>query len=312
MRDLHAFFRLVTIRFVGFAFYILGGVYLVKMKVKKQSPLIIFNYHSFSRYNNYRFKRGAITQTGFEKTFEKQLKFIQKHFELTSPESFFESRNLKNGLHVFLTFDDGYKDNYEIAFPLLKKYKVPAAFFIVTSLPDTNSWLFHDQLRHLVQLGKFNANEVESALKRLNCGEEITSELQSHIDDKWKDKRNIRLMMKWSEIRELQIRGFTVGSHTHNHRPLLFLNEEERRRELEMSKELLATKIDTPVKHFSYPNGLHDEACKKLLAKSGYDYAYTTKRGANRQTDNKLELKRIGINASDSIGQVLLKTYLSL
>ena len=65
------------------------------------------------------------------------------------PEEFFEGQP-KNGLSLLITFDDGYKDNYDIAFPILKHYRAKAVFFVATSIIGTKQWLLHDRLRLLV------------------------------------------------------------------------------------------------------------------------------------------------------------------
>lgn len=296
---------------LSFFFYIFGGIYLLKNKTKNTAILVVFNYHSFSKYNNYIFKRGFITETGYQKRFEKQLKFIRKHYNICNPRDFYNSKQ-QNGISIFLTFDDGYKDNYDIAYPLLKKYSIPAAFFIVTSLPDTNDWLFHDKLRFLVQNGKIIQDEAEEVLTKLNQGEDIKQEFVQKVEDEWKNFEMPRLMMNWKEIKEIDNSGFIVGSHTHMHKPLLFLDSSQREEELKRSIEILSHKLNKEITHFAYPNGLYDNDCFKMFNNSSLQFVYTTKPGINKQTDSPYEIKRIGINASDSIGIILMKMYLSI
>ena len=304
-------FLSVAKKIISFIFYIFGGIYLLKNKTKKTPLLVVFNYHSFSKYNNYRFKRGQITETGYQKTFEKQLKFIQKHFNVCNPKDFYNSKQ-QNGISIFLTFDDGYKDNYDIAFPLLKKHNIPAAFFIVTSLPDTKDWLFHDKLRFLIQKGIIQGDEAELVLRKLNRGEDLKGEFVQKVENELKNFDLPRLMMNWNEILEIDRSGFFVGSHTHRHKPLLFLNSGRREDELNTSIELLSKKLNKEITHFAYPNGLYDDNCSNMIENTSLQFVYTTNPGINKQKDSPYEIKRIGINASDSIGIILMKMYLSI
>ena len=72
----------------------------------------------------------------------------------------------KSGISVLLTFDDGYKDNYNQALPIIKMYDVKCIFFIVTNYPDTNNWLIHDKIKFLIHENIISENildEIKSA-----------------------------------------------------------------------------------------------------------------------------------------------------
>jgi peptidoglycan/xylan/chitin deacetylase (PgdA/CDA1 family) len=290
----------------GFVCRFTGLLYLVKRIHRKSGSLIVLNYHSFSNYNNYKIKRGSVLEKGHQRQFEKQVKWLNRHFGFTTPEDFF-SADTNSKSKVFITFDDGYRDNFGLALPVLKKYHASAAFFIVTSIPGTTKWLLHDEIRYLAQEGKLNAQETEKVLKNLNSGNSIDTELLGNVTSLRNKLPEVRLMMDWEEIKTLHSQGFIIGSHTHNHSPFLFLNEAERRKELKDSLEMLSSQLKEKTTHFAYPNGLYDENCNVLMQESGIRFAFTTVPGFNRKTDSPLEIKRIGINVSDSLGVLLLK-----
>lgn len=296
---------------VSFVVRFFGGIYLVKWLARKNTLMVVLNYHNFSKYNNYKQKRGNLLETSYAENFENQIQFLNKHFSFTTPHDFFQGSS-KKGINLFITFDDGYKDNYDFAFPLLKKHDIPAAFFIVTSMPDTKNWLFHDKLRLLIQKGNISEHEAEEVLRKLNKGKQIEEKLIKKVENEWKKFELPRLMMNWEEIIEIERSGFTIGSHTHMHKPLLFLDSDQREDELNASIEVLSNKLIKEITHFAYPNGLYDENCTKILKNSSLEFAYTTNQGINKQTDSPFEIKRIGINASDSIGIILMKMYLSI
>ena len=150
----------------GFIFRLFGLLYLIEIVNKNDTLFYVFNYHSFSKYNNFKIKRGSILETGYKDNFEKQIKFYKKHFHFSYPDEFFENSN--NSHSALITFDDGYKDNHDIALPVLQKYDAKAIFFVVTSLTGSNDMLMHDKIRWLVQIG-----ELES--KYLNIPNNIIS-----------------------------------------------------------------------------------------------------------------------------------------
>ena len=294
----------------GYCFRLLGLVYLLKFRNRNAAVLVVLNYHNFSDYSNYHIRRGSLLSSGHRANFEKQAKWLKKHFKLSNPVEFYEHSTDK-GLQVFLTFDDGYKDNVEIALPVLDKHNLLAAFFIVSSLPDTDQWLWHDKIRYLTSTTILESAKSELVLKNLNVGKEPDPLFLKEVKDLESTLPHSRLMMNWDEIRCLKQHGFIIGSHTHTHSPLKFLSPEKRIEEMNLSRKTIASKLNGDISFFAYPNGLYDEDCHSLMKEYGVKYAFTTNPGFNRQHESPLEIKRIGVNASDSIGVILIKLLLN-
>lgn len=295
---------------VGYCFRLLGLVHLLKFRNRNTAVLVVLNYHNFSDYTNYRIRRGSLLSSGHQANFEKQAKWLKKHFKFSNPVDFYEHSTDK-GLKVFLTFDDGYKDNVEIALPVLDKHNLSAAFFIVSSLPDTDQWLWHDKIRYLVSTTVLESAKSELALKNLNLGKEPDPLFLKEVKDLESTLPHHRLMMNWDEIQHLKQHGFIIGSHTHTHSPLKFLAPEKRIEEMNLSRQTIASKLNGDISFFAYPNGLYDNDCHSLVKEYGVKYAFTTNPGFNRQHESPLEIKRIGVNASDSIGVILIKLFLN-
>ncbi|MEL6988114.1 MAG: polysaccharide deacetylase family protein, partial [Bacteroidota bacterium] len=106
----------------------LGLERLLSFRSKKK--LAILCYHGVSPESSIEYNGRHITC----KAFESHLKYFKKHFEvLPLKELFARAKTLndkKNKIAIAITFDDGYLNNYEYAFPLLEKYKMPASFFV--------------------------------------------------------------------------------------------------------------------------------------------------------------------------------------
>jgi len=289
----------------------LGGIFFLKQLFRNKTSLLIVNYHNFSKYNNYKIKRGNILETGYADNFEKQIRFYKKHFNFCCPEEFFEGKCAK-GINVFITFDDGYKDNYDIALPILKKYKAAVVFFITTNFIGSNNWLWHDQVRYLVAIGKINVDEAEYQLKRMNQDFPVDGAFKNKVETLFQ-KAPRRLMMNWGEVKQLASNGFLIGAHTANHKVLSSLDKNEQQDEIERSLNAINQNLSIQSVHFAFPNGLYNQSTLDTLSSNKIKYAYTTISGFNQTKNNsKMRLKRIGINASDTIGVILLKLLRSI
>jgi len=163
---------------------------------------------------------------------------------------------------IVITFDDGYRDNYTQAFPVLKKFGFHATIFVATDFVGTK----------LV---------YESDVKR---------------GVKW-----LREHFSWLEIEEMSESGLiTFGSHTLADIHLTRVTAEEAERQLLTSKEILEDRLGDNIKLFSYPHGAFDTDVKQLVESCGYDCASTTVYGANDGNADVFELKRIGIYSTET------------
>jgi|SRR5690554_3620941 len=293
---------------IGFLFINLGGIFLLKRKFKSNPIFIVLNYHNFSKYNNYKKKRGKISETGYKENFSKQLKFLKKHFIFLYPEEFFEGEP-PNGLNVLITFDDGYKDNFDIAFPILKKYNAKAIFFIVTKIIGTDNWLKHDKMRFLVEKKLKDEYEVEAQLKKMNQGQLIESWIKQNESLIALPQK--RLMMNWQEVKEMVQQGLKIAPHTHQHSVLSTLDYEKQKNEIVASVKTIKKQLNIDASYFAYPNGRYNDDSLNILLQNQIQYSFTTQPGFNSKKSAHLKLKRIGINPSDSIGVLLLKLYLN-
>lgn len=211
-----------------------------------------------------------------------------------------------------LTFDDGYRDVYENAFPLLKRKGIPAAVFVCSALVGTSQILVHDQLylllvrafdrwsaatgdgrtlpRFLLSRGvwlpgidrmpeisrdPFLAMQV--LLNGLPQSElsRVIRALEEEVQVEKKVYESLRLM-DWDMVLAMHRAGITIGSHTRTH--ALLPNESWQRMEQEASgsRTELERRLRAPVRHFAYPCGRFDKTAIDAVADAGYRYAYTT------------------------------------
>ncbi len=109
-------------------------------------------------------------------------------------------------------------------------------------------------------------------------------------------------LMLLSQIRELQGRGISFGSHGRTHRRLSMLSAEEAREEIALSKTELEAALERPVHSFCYPYGATTPAALTLVREAGYDYALSCVRGRATVHDDSFMLPRMAVSYGTSLG----------
>jgi peptidoglycan/xylan/chitin deacetylase (PgdA/CDA1 family) len=199
---------------------------------------------------------------------------------------------------VALTFDDGYKDNFEIAYPILKNLGIPFTVYITTCFPDKTSLMWWYALEELILSNEsisFELNGEEFIVNCIDNNEKNTS--YSKIADlmqSWNNSELIsffkkfdinlvnysdKIVMNWDEIKELSNYAF-VGAHTISHKSLSQMTKEDALSEMTNSKKIIEQKINKVVSHFAYPFGGRAEAGIRefeLAKEIGFRTAVTTR-----------------------------------
>lgn len=228
-----------------------------------------------------------------------------KGYEFISLNRLYEI--LQNGERVkkqiVFTLDDGYKDNYEIAYPIFKKHNVPFTIYITTSFPQNEAILWWYVLEDLIlshdtiilsdgQLFECKSKEqkkntflkIREIILGLKQGDFLESldELFSNYKIDWFAK-NRELCMNWEQIIDLSKDELcTIGCHTVNHYRLNQLSIDEVKFEIIEAKKIIEQKTGKKVEHFAYPFGSKYEVGKRefnIVKSLGFKTATTTRRG---------------------------------
>ncbi|MEW5804340.1 MAG: polysaccharide deacetylase family protein [bacterium] len=249
-----------------------------------------------------------------KQNFERQMQFLREHMR-PIPLSFLVDR-LQNRSpippkSVVVTFDDGYADNYFNAYPVLRKYRIPATIFLVAGYISTGKRFWWDQLRAVVQRNPNLPTVLEKdcflpprVLARWLSGgphsyQELAESLIAHI---WRNQNTcpdhwIELLgrglekdlstddyapLTWEQVKEMSHHDLEFGSHTVSHPNMVHLPSEEVEDELRMSKKIIEKHLGCPVEGFAYPIGQcehYDNRIKTLVHKVGFQYACTAQFG---------------------------------
>ncbi len=120
-----------------------------------------------------------------------------------------------------------------------------------------------------------------------------------------------RPLMSWDQIRQLHRQGFELGSHTHNHRPLTELSEEQARSELSRSRRKLEDELGMAPQFLAYPRGCYDERHTRLAREAGYAGACAViLHWRDLWRSDRYELKRMTIKGTESMLRFRLRLWL--
>jgi peptidoglycan/xylan/chitin deacetylase (PgdA/CDA1 family) len=178
---------------------------------------------------------------------------------------------------VFITFDDGYLDNYVHAYPVLKRYDLSATIFAITG------WLGDGQARSLAtsapQIYCPDHNECAEAVK------------QNRHDD---------VMLRWSEIEQMMSSGSVeLHSHTHTHTRWDKVesdpNVRQRRlqEDLETSRATIQTRLGAETQHLCWPQGYFDADYQVTAQMVGFNALYTTNKNVVGKGSDQTAISRI-------------------
>lgn len=274
-------------------------------KEKNNTPLRILAYHRIGTLNeNYPLDGGVVSTT--PENFEAELKFIVEHFNVINFRSLKEHFDQKKELpprSLIITFDDGYRDNYSIAFPLLQKYKLTATIFLSIQHIETGALYWWDIASYYLKKQKKTPQEIRTFLKELKT---ITNTQRIYRIKKLGDEnlKDIdRQSLTWDEVKIMHNAGIEFGSHTMTH-PILaqVQGDTELDFELKESKKVLEQKLGEKVVSFSYPTGganAFNARTKQKVKEAGYSFAVSYMHGINSVQDimsDPFELKRLDMD----------------
>lgn len=267
--------------------------------------------------------------------FERQIAWIKRRYAIL-PLAELVVRLAGNGAlphqPLAITFDDGYENFYTHAFPILRKFQIPATVFIATDLIEPGRALWVDRLEYAI-----GASKTETV--RVPCGGTMQAFPLKTYAERCRADAVIRTLIKqlptavgreilesvvaqtdanlnaafaaspyrgltWNQIREMQSAGITIAAHTRSHPILSRMAPAEIETEIVGSQMMLRERIGNPLNIFAYPNGQPGDFNADTivaLRKAGFRAALTTVPGFSRAGDDLFALPRMTLDNSEDM-----------
>lgn len=280
-------------------------------------------------------------------TFERQLHFLKQNFDIVPLSSLVNSlstlnsqlSNLNRPLCV-ITFDDGWRDNYEIAFPILRQHGLPATIFLTTDFIGANRAFWHTELLYLVMHGDLSrfrlleyvlqaypspvrhrwrqvrgsaqtpsAHELDPLVEavKATCGEDeihnLIRDVRYALAASGPLLSQDRFFLDWDQVREMASARIEFGSHGCSHRILTRLRAEEAQGELVRSKAEIEGRIGQEVRDFAFPEESANRELINLADKAGYRVVCVKGLTYGDERSGTLLVQRIGMHEGISRGR---------
>lgn len=270
-----------------------------------------------------------------DNVFAQHMSFLKKNFTLLSLRELLDlwesGKWNASARYCVVTFDDGWLDNYRHAYPVLKKFDIPATVFLPTDYVGSDQWFWPDQMALLFKIlaARKMAPETVGELRKLFAeyldghgpafiaamerGEHVTDRVIEQCKDLPIERIHAlvaglaawfevslpqeRVIVNWDEVREMSRGGVSFGSHSCSHRILTTITSDAASVELTRSRQVLLEQGVNYVPVFCYPNGNSDENIQQLVQACGYEAACSVRMGVEGAIpENKYAIRRVGIH----------------
>jgi len=214
-------------------------------------------------------------------------------------------------LRVAFTFDDGWSDNYTIAFPIVRANRIPLTVFVCSGFVGRNSPFWPERVTALLRAVQPTAGHAETAalIERLKqCTPEAREQSLAELSERAREQgmsvrpSNVDRMLSWSEITEMDRADVSFGCHTQTHQILTTIPMETARQEVRESKAAIENALNKPCNVFAYPNGNWSPETQSILAELGFGLAVTTERGAWTASCDRLAIPRSNVCEGNLVG----------
>lgn len=262
------FFWIVTVLFFIFIVVFCNRYAWWKTPVDWRYPRVLMYHMVREHIPGAKFNKLRVRPTEFDK----QVAWLKSEgFHFVTMQELQKNWGKHPEKTIAITFDDGYLDNLNNAYPILKKYQAKATIYVVVDRHDRD-WSIYKKANH---------NSGELAREPKLSDEQVKFLAETNLVE--------------------------IGSHTMTHANLNNLDEIECQTELLQSKIQLEQLVGKSVTSFAYPFGIYSARDVELAKQAGYTNAVTTEEGIDSEYPDFMQLRRIKISGKDSMFSLKLR-----
>jgi peptidoglycan/xylan/chitin deacetylase (PgdA/CDA1 family) len=313
-----------TIRKITASALYYTGLTFISKKLGNHKTLILAYHRIEESRNDFDYDASLISAS--TKNFAEQMKYLSEHYHVISLDDFMKYHNKKINPpknSVVITFDDGYLDSYKNAYPVLKKYDLPATIYLTTGAVEDKNIFWWDKLAYVIS--KTNVAHIENQiLGRLSLDNTSRKKTFSRIkyilkDMAEKEKNKIidtlakqlkvkfpkeDMFLNWAQISQMQKNHVSFGAHTVTHPILTNVSLKKAEQEIVESRNTIEQKLKTKITMFAYPNGhesdFNDEIIK-ILKKNKFSCSTTYIPGWTDKDSDPYRLNRVFVKYEDNL-----------
>ena len=267
--------------------------------------------------------------------FAEQMALLKRRFKVLSVEEFANRMERKipfDDASCVITFDDGWRDNFSHALPILQRYELPAVVYLPVNFIGGRRLFWQEHLTHLTLQAVRQVRSEPGCRERLrkllapacldsmlDCPDHdprpaimqavrqqkslATSVIETTIASfagelgvRGDGDESLDGFLDWAQVKSMAGQGIAFGGHGADHRILTFVSASEAWDEIRTAKEVLDGRLPENVPTFSYPNGNWSPDVAKFVEAAGYRLAFTTEPGFVSCEDDRFTIRRINIH----------------
>jgi peptidoglycan/xylan/chitin deacetylase (PgdA/CDA1 family) len=315
------------------------GYYRILRSLKSGTTLLVLMYHDFANSDEAGSIGSYLRERVSHAQFEAHLSILARNCRVLSVEQAVNEMAMDGELAedtVCITFDDGYRSVYDIAYPLLRKHDLPATVYLTNDWINGKMRLWWEQLADMIadcslsnkmhgeierilgiKLEKTIASESDVRKKRFLLHNSIAGHMRelndADVSGKMSELQNVleydgskqppAEAMNWTQIAEMAENNIRFGSHTCSHLNLSHAGLDVIENEILESGSDIEGHIDSKVEGFAFPYGQDIDSYEKIepvLSKHGFTYACTAVPGSNGVDSNRYLLLRATLPLTES------------
>jgi peptidoglycan/xylan/chitin deacetylase (PgdA/CDA1 family) len=301
-----------------------GATWLLE-RIPQRPVLLVLNYHRIGDKDAAPYDPGLFSCTAEE--FDWQIAYYKRNFRMSTLDEVLGLLSGETRLadpRVLITFDDGYIDNYQLAYPVLRRHGVQGVFFLPTSFTGTGRIPWWDEVAYIVKHARTKQfrldyprpqdfDLVRDGIERtimcvlrlykepeMRDSARFVEQLESACDSSRPGPGAERCFLNWDEARQMQQGGMAFGSHTHRHEILSKLKAQEQLEELRISRQILEKELGRTIDTLAYPVGARDTFSPETvdaLRQAQYRAAFSFYKGFNTAGSMApFDIRRCGVD----------------
>lgn len=269
--------------------------------------------------------------------FRAQLEYISSNYNVINFRYLMDYLRRENGRFpensLIITFDDGYIDNYTVAYPMLREHGLTATMFVTAGFVGSSHVFWWDKIAYIIKKTERDSIDIKSPVNismdirefssRQDCArklikkvKEIPDSQKESVIDQLSDQLGVipvkgktGYVMSWDQLKEMSEDGIEIGAHSVNHPIFSNIPEERVRKEVRDSKELIEENIGSEVVTFGSPGRgimerrereIFTRLLKEEVRESGYHFSTMYRWGLVYENSfDRYAMERIGIETHD-------------